>query len=69
MEPRVVAIVVAREGGEHLARTLRAIAAQTRQPELIILVDNASREELGSQFHTGKASVVRLTHQRAFGEC
>lgn len=69
MEPRVVAIIVAREGGDHLSRTLRAIAAQTRQPDLVLLVDNASRGKLDAALSTVNGSLVTLAHQQAFGDC
>jgi GT2 family glycosyltransferase len=42
MYPRVTAIVVARNGGDHLRRTLDALKAQTRQPEAIVAIDCAS---------------------------
>lgn len=38
MYPRVTAIVVARNGGEHLTRTLDALKAQSRQPDVVVAV-------------------------------
>lgn len=45
MYPRVTAIVVAQSGGPHLQRTLDALAAQTRQPDVVIAVDCASTDD------------------------
>jgi GT2 family glycosyltransferase len=67
MEQRVVAIVVAREGGEHLSRTLRAIAAQSRVPDLVIAVDNASKPSAASDFSSFAGSVLTLDHRENFG--
>lgn len=39
---RVVAILVAHSAGEHFATTLRAVAAQTRPADEVIVVDNGS---------------------------
>ncbi len=52
MQPRVTAILVVRNGEPWLDRTLRALAAQTRPPDRVILVDcsstDRSAELLGS---------------------
>ncbi|TQL48610.1 GT2 family glycosyltransferase [Homoserinimonas aerilata] len=45
MRQRVTAILVARNGGDHLKRTLPALAAQTRAPDTIIAVDAASDDD------------------------
>ncbi|WP_223694658.1 glycosyltransferase family 2 protein [Leifsonia poae] len=45
MYPRVTAIVVAQSGGPHLQRTLDALAAQTRQPDVVIAVDCAATDD------------------------
>jgi GT2 family glycosyltransferase len=34
MKTRVTAVIVARQGGEHLARTLDALSKQTRKPDV-----------------------------------
>ncbi|PPL20181.1 glycosyltransferase [Microterricola pindariensis] len=39
MSPRVTAILIARNGAQHLDRTLAALAAQTRRPDTVIMVD------------------------------
>lgn len=45
MRPRVTAIVVARSGAEYLQSTLQALAAQTRRPDQLIVVDLGSTPE------------------------
>lgn len=45
MQPRVTAILVARNGAKHLERTLEAIASQTRQPDVVITVDCGSTDD------------------------
>ena len=47
MQPRVTAIIVARDGADALAQTLQALREQSRQPETVLLVDAASREKDG----------------------
>ncbi|MFT2816881.1 glycosyltransferase [Leifsonia sp. A12D58] len=44
MQPRVTAILVARNGAKHLERTLEALAAQTRTPDTVIVVDCGSTD-------------------------
>jgi GT2 family glycosyltransferase len=44
MQPRVTAILVVRNGEPWLARTLRALARQTRVPDELVLVDCASTD-------------------------
>ncbi|MDH6235967.1 glycosyltransferase [Cryobacterium sp. CG_9.6] len=44
MQPRVTAILVARNGAKHLERTLEALARQTRQPDIVITVDCGSTD-------------------------
>ncbi|MEN9750964.1 MAG: hypothetical protein RLZZ600_11, partial [Actinomycetota bacterium] len=68
MEPRVVAIVVAREGGEHLSRTLRAIDAQTRVPDIVVAVDNGSRGSVSTSLAGFSGTVLTLEHREDFGE-
>jgi GT2 family glycosyltransferase len=45
MQPRVTAVLVARNGGKYLPRTLAAIAAQTRRPDSVLFVDTASSDD------------------------
>lgn len=44
MQPRVTAILVARSGAGFLARTLSALAAQSRAPDVVIAVDASSTD-------------------------
>ncbi|MES2171353.1 MAG: glycosyltransferase [Actinomycetota bacterium] len=44
MQARVTAIVVARNGAAYLPRTLAALAAQTRHPDIVIAVDAGSSD-------------------------
>jgi GT2 family glycosyltransferase len=68
MKPRVVAIVVARQGGEHLSRTLRAISEQTRVPDIVIAVDNASKPSAAAMLGESASRVISLDHRENFGE-
>lgn len=45
MRQRVTAVLVARNGGDTLERTLEGLTAQTRAPEKVIAVDAGSRDE------------------------
>ncbi|MCS5716587.1 glycosyltransferase [Herbiconiux sp. CPCC 205763] len=44
MHARVTAVLVASNGADHLPRTLEAIAAQTRAPDALVVVDCASTD-------------------------
>ena len=44
MQPRVTAILVARNGAGYLERTLEALAGQTRRPDSTIVADDASTD-------------------------
>ena len=44
MHARVTAILVARNGAKHLKRTLEALSRQTRQPDVVIMVDCGSTD-------------------------
>ncbi|MFM9876609.1 MAG: glycosyltransferase [Rhodoglobus sp.] len=44
MQPRVTAVLVARNGAQYLPKTLAAIAAQTRRPDRVIPVDISSTD-------------------------
>jgi GT2 family glycosyltransferase len=44
MQPRVTAILVARNGAKHLERTLKALSQQTRKPDIVITVDCGSSD-------------------------
>ncbi|MCS5731035.1 glycosyltransferase [Herbiconiux moechotypicola] len=45
MHARVTAVLVSSNGAGHLPRTLEAIAAQTRRPDALVVVDCASTDE------------------------
>jgi GT2 family glycosyltransferase len=44
MQPRVTAILVARNGADYLERTLSCLQSQTRRPEALVLVDAGSSD-------------------------
>jgi GT2 family glycosyltransferase len=44
VQPRVTAILVARNGAEYLDRTLAALTSQTHKPDALIAVDAASKD-------------------------
>jgi GT2 family glycosyltransferase len=44
MQPRVTAILVARNGAKHLERTLEALKSQTRPPDIVVTVDCGSTD-------------------------
>ena len=45
VRPYVTAVLVCHDGAEYLPRSLAAIAAQTRPPDLLIAVDAGSRDQ------------------------
>ncbi|MDX2025776.1 glycosyltransferase family 2 protein [Microcella sp.] len=49
MQPRVIAIVVARRGGEPLQQTLDALAQQSRRPDALVVVDAAGADAVTAQ--------------------
>ena len=69
MKTRVTAVIVARQGGEHLARTLDALSKQTRQPDVILAVDNSPKQNASAQFQAFGVSQVLVGKGRlSFGE-
>jgi GT2 family glycosyltransferase len=48
VQPRVTAILVARNGAAFLARTLTALNSQSRRPDAFVAVDAGSRDESGA---------------------
>lgn len=69
MKTRVTAVVVARQGGEHLARTLDALSKQTRKPDVILAVDNSTKESAKAQLQSFGANQVLPGGGRvSFGE-
>lgn len=73
MQPTVTAVLVARNGAQYLPRTLAAIAAQSRRPDALVLVDVDSSDDsaaLLAEFAAGSAvpAVSASTHgRRSFG--
>ena len=49
MSSRVTAIIVVRNGAQHLPRTLEAIAAQSLQPDAVIAVEIAKARRDASE--------------------
>ncbi|MDH6531823.1 GT2 family glycosyltransferase [Aurantimicrobium minutum] len=69
MKTRVTAIIVARQGGEHLARTLDALAKQTRRPDIVIAVDNSTKVTAQAQLQVfGPSQVLRGGGKLSYGE-
>ena len=56
--PTVSVVVPARDDAAHLARCLRLLAAQTRPPDEVVVVDNASRDRTAEVARTAGARVV-----------
>jgi GT2 family glycosyltransferase len=67
MQPRVTAILVARNGGEHLSRTLDAVRGQTRRPDALIGVDAGSADGSGARLASGGAGQVVSLGKTALG--
>ena len=68
MQPRVTAILVARNGDDYLERTLTAIAAQTRRPDSTIFIDDGSTDGSAQLLAAGgPTTFVRSETQRSFG--
>jgi GT2 family glycosyltransferase len=68
-QPRVTAILVAANGADHLDRTLDALAAQTRHPENLVVVDVGSTDGSTADLSFGgSAELLRLPAGRPFGE-
>ncbi|MDB6425774.1 glycosyltransferase family 2 protein [Curtobacterium sp. 20TX0008] len=68
-QPRVTAVLVTANGGEHLDRTLDALVAQTRHPDNLVVVDVGSTDGSTAELALGgSAGLVRLPAGRPFGE-
>ncbi|MDO9590366.1 MAG: glycosyltransferase, partial [Microcella sp.] len=69
MQPRVTAIVVARRGGDVLQQTLDALVAQSRRPDLLVVVDAAGDDAATAQLSAlGPTQFVSAGSSVAFGE-
>ncbi|MEX1078686.1 MAG: glycosyltransferase family 2 protein [Homoserinimonas sp.] len=69
MRQVVTAVLVARNGAEYLERTIAALAAQTRQPDVVIAVDAQSTDR-GPQLlaSAGPAQLVNAPARSSFGD-
>ena len=68
MQPRVTAVLVARDGAQYLPRTLAALAAQTRLPDEVVLVDVASTDDTGALLREASPQgVVTLGDRMSLG--
>lgn len=68
MQPRVIAVLVARNGAQYLPRTLAALAAQVRRPDSVVLVDVSSSDESGALLSAAApGNVVTTPGRRTFG--
>ncbi|MFN4003033.1 glycosyltransferase family 2 protein, partial [Microcella sp.] len=69
MQPRVIAIVVARRGGEVLQQTLDALAQQSRRPDLLVVVDAAGADAVTAQLAAANPTqFVTASTGLGFGE-
>lgn len=67
-QPRVIAIVVARSGADKLQRTLAALAAQTRAPEVLIAVGGSSKDDSEALLSAaGATHVLTVRDGTSFG--
>jgi GT2 family glycosyltransferase len=67
MQPRVTAILVARNGADYLKRTLTALNGQTRRPDVTILTDDASTDASAAMLAAAEATVFVPTTAGAAG--
>lgn len=65
MQPRVTAVLVARNGARYLPRTLAALAAQVRRPDSVIYVDSDSTDSTASILSSEQ--LVTTPGRRSFG--
>lgn len=68
MQPRVTAILVARNGAGYLERTLEALAGQTRRPDQTVVTDDASTDASAAMLSRADATAfVPAVGARSFG--
>ena len=67
MQPRVTAVLVARNGAQYLPRTLAAIAAQVRRPDSVLYVDTGSSDSSAQLMAAAPGQFVPSPGRRAFG--
>lgn len=68
MQPRVTAILIARNGAAQLTRTLDALRAQTRPPERLVAVDLASHDGTAQLLADGGVAQVVASRGGSFGD-
>jgi len=69
VQPRVTAILIARRGGDALQQTLDALAAQSRRPDLLVVVDAAASDAATAQLAAvGPTQFVSAATSVPFGE-
>uniref|UniRef100_UPI00117BBB47 glycosyltransferase n=1 Tax=Kineosporia sp. R_H_3 TaxID=1961848 RepID=UPI00117BBB47 len=66
--PRVTAVLVSRDGEQRLARTLAAVAAQTRRPDLLVAADTGSADRSTAMLATATPHVLRLGRKASFAD-
>jgi GT2 family glycosyltransferase len=67
MQPRVTAVLVVRNGAEYLPRTIAALAAQTRRPDAVLVVDTGSSDGSAGILADAGHRVVTLPGRISFG--
>jgi GT2 family glycosyltransferase len=67
MQPRVTAVLIARNGAQYLPRTLAALAAQTRRPDSVIYVDVDSSDASAELLLAADPALVTTPGRRSFG--
>ena len=68
MQPRVTAVLVARNGAQYLPRTLAALAAQTRRPDAVLPVDASSSDASGDILaEAAPTQLITTPGKRSFG--
>jgi len=68
MQPRVTAVLVARNGRQYLPRTLAALAAQSRRPDAVLYVDADSSDSSGELLaEAAPYELITTPGKRSFG--
>jgi len=68
VQPRVVAILVARNGAAFLARTLVGVNSQSRRPDALVAVDAGSRDDSSALLTAaGPTHIVTTSGRLSFG--
>ncbi len=67
MQPRVTAVLVVRNGAEYLPRTLAAVAAQTRRPDAVLVVDAGSSDGSAAIVAEAGHRILTTSGRQSFG--